>query len=125
MTKLLIVGIGGFLGTVFRFVLVEWVHKILSNPWYPYGTFAVNLLGCLLIGALGGLAENKGLLNPQMRLFFFVGILGGFTTFSAFGYETHNLFKDAQPFAAMTNIVLHVVLGLAAVLLGYKASTLI
>ena len=125
MIRLLIVGIGGFLGTVFRFMLVEWVHKILNNPWYPYGTFAVNILGCLLTGFFGGLAENKGLLGSEMRLFFLIGILGGFTTFSAFGYETLALFRDAQMLAAMMNITLHVVLGIGAVFLGYQVSHLI
>jgi len=125
MIRLLIVGIGGFLGTVFRFMLVEWVHKILNNPWYPYGTFAVNVLGCLLIGILGGLAENKGLLGSEMRLFFLIGILGGFTTFSAFGYETFALLRDTQMLAAMMNITLHVVLGLGSVFLGYQISRLI
>jgi len=125
MTKILIVGIGGFLGSVFRFMLVEWVHKILNNPWYPYGTFAVNVLGCLLMGFFAGLAENKGLLGSEMRLFFLIGILGGFTTFSAFGYETLALSRDAQMLAAMMNIVLHVVLGFGAVFLGYQVSNLI
>jgi len=125
MVRLLIVGIGGFLGTVFRFMLAEWVHKILNNPWYPYGTFAVNVLGCLLIGFFGGLAENKGLLGSEMRLFFLIGILGGFTTFSAFGYETLALFRDAQMLAATINITLHIVLGIGAVFLGYQVSNLI
>ncbi len=125
MVRLLIVGLGGFLGTVFRFMLAEWVHKILNNPWYPYGTFAVNVLGCLLIGFLGGLADNKGLLNSEMRLFFLIGILGGFTTFSAFGYETIALFRDAQMLAVMVNIISNVALGLGAVFLGYQISNLI
>jgi CrcB protein len=125
MVRLLIVGMGGFLGTVFRFMLVEWVHKLLNDPWYPYGTFAVNVLGCLLIGFLGGLAENKGLLGSEMRLFFVIGLLGGFTTFSAFGYETHAFFKDTQVLAAMMNIMSHVVLGIGAVFLGYRISNFI
>lgn len=125
MVRLLIVGLGGFIGTVFRFMLAEWVHKILNNPWYPYGTFAVNVLGCLLIGFLGGLADNKGLLNSEMRLFFLIGILGGFTTFSAFGYETIALFREEQMLAVMMNIVSNVALGLGAVFLGYQISNLI
>ena len=123
--KILIAGMGGFLGTVFRFMLAEWVHKILNNPWYPYGTFTVNLLGCLLMGFFGGLAENKGLLSSEMRVFFLVGVLGGFTTFSAFGYETVALFREAHMLEAMMNVALHIVLGLGAVFLGYQVSNLI
>ncbi len=125
MIKLFVVGIGGFLGTVFRFLLIEWVHRILNNPWYPYGTFAVNVLGCLLIGFLGGLAENRGMLSSEIRLFFLIGILGGFTTFSSFGYETLALLRDAQMLAAVMNVVLHIAFGLGSVFVGYQISNLI
>lgn len=125
MIKILIVGIGGFLGTVSRFMLVEWVQRILNNSWYPYGTLTVNVLGSLLMGFLAGLADNKGLFTPEIRMFFLVGILGGFTTFSAFSYETLALLRDAQMSAALMNIVLSIILGLGAVFLGYQISNLI
>jgi fluoride exporter len=122
MIKIFIVGVGGFLGTVFRFMLIEWVHKFLNNPWYPYGTLTVNVIGSLLMGFLAGLAQNKGLLSPEMRLFLMIGILGGFTTFSTFSYETLALLKDAQITGALMNIALSVFLSLGAVFAGYQLS---
>jgi fluoride exporter len=125
MIRILIVGAGGFLGTVFRFMLIQWVHKILSNPWYPYGTLTVNVIGSLLMGFLAGLAQNKGLLSSEMRLFLMIGILGGFTTFSTFSYETLALLRDAQMTGALMNIALSVILSLGAVFAGYQISNLI
>ena len=123
--RILFVGAGGFFGAIFRYLLGGWVHKILNNPWYPYGTFVVNILGCLFIGVLGGLAENKHLFSPNIRLFLLVGLLGGFTTFSTFGYDTFVLFRDTQILAAIMNIASQVVLGVGAAYLGYMLSSLI
>ena len=123
--RIFFVGAGGFFGAIFRYLLGGWVHKILKNPWYPFGTFAVNVLGCLFIGILGGLVENKHLFNPSTRLFLLVGLLGGFTTFSTFGYDSFVLLRDTQIIAAIMNIALQVVLGLGAVYLGYTISSVI
>jgi len=113
-----LVGVGGFLGSVLRYLVGGWVHQLLDNPWFPYGTLVVNIAGCLVIGFLGGLAESRQLFGPEARLFIFLGILGGFTTFSSFAFETANLLRDAQFFAASINAGLQVVLGLGAVWLG-------
>lgn len=122
MIKILIVGIGGFIGSVFRYLLGGWVSRLLNNPEFPYGTFAVNILGCLIIGFLGGVVNLRQVITPETRLFLFVGILGGFTTFSSFGYETFLLLSNGKTLTASINIVSQVIIGLATVWIGYKLS---
>jgi CrcB protein len=118
MTGIILVGVGSFLGGILRYGLSLWVHRVLDNPWFPYGTLAVNVLGCLIIGLLAGLAETRAALSSQVRLFLFVGILGGFTTFSSFALETFSLARDTQNAAALANVGAQLVLGLLAVWLG-------
>ena len=91
----------------------------LQNPCpsFPYGTLAVNVLGCLEIGFLAGLAESRLTFTTDARLFLFVGIVGGFTTFSAFARDTFSLARNTQSIAAL-NIALQIVLGLLAVWIG-------
>jgi CrcB protein len=119
MTAIVLVGVGSFIGGVLRFGLSSWVYKALDKPWFPYGTLAVNLLGSLAIGFLAGLAEARSYFNPDLRLFVFVGILGGFTTFSAFALETLYLARETTSGAALVNIGLQVFLGLLFVWLGH------
>lgn len=118
MKAILLVGTGGFVGSVLRYLISGWVFRLLDKPWFPLGTLAVNLAGCLAIGFLGGIAEQRRIFDPEIRLFVFVGILGGFTTFSAFAYETASLAHDARLTAALLNIALQVVVGLLAVWFG-------
>ena len=118
MIGVLLVGVGSFVGGVLRYGLSTWVHRTLDNPWFPYGTLAVNGLGCFVIGFLAGLAESRAAFTPEARLFLFVGILGGFTTFSSFALETFSLVRDTQNVAALANIGLQLVLGLLAVWVG-------
>ncbi|MSP39320.1 MAG: fluoride efflux transporter CrcB [Deltaproteobacteria bacterium] len=125
MKAILLVGTGGFLGSVLRYLCAAWVFRIFDKPWFPVGTLAVNLLGCLVIGLLGGLAEQRRLFDQEVRLFVFVGILGGFTTFSAFAYETSILLRDTRPLAAWLNVGLQVFLGLFMVWLGGWLSRLV
>ncbi len=124
MAKLLIVGLGGFLGSVVRYSLSGWVHKIFEHP-YPYGTFAVNIVGCLLIGFLAGFAESRHYIGHDIRLFLLVGFLGGFTTFSALCNETFLLLGEGQMLAAIFNVGLSVIFGLTAVFGGYYVSSLV
>jgi fluoride exporter len=91
MLQVFLVGAGGFLGAILRYAVGGWVHDMLNNASFPYGTLIVNAIGCLLIGFLSGLAESRSVFGPQARLFIFIGILGGFTTFSSFAYETFSL----------------------------------
>jgi CrcB protein len=118
MQSLLIVGLGGFVGSVSRYALSGLVQRLAPSDLFPYGTLAVNVAGCLAIGLLHGMMETRMLLGPEARLFLFIGVLGGFTTFSTFGYESFALLRDAEAVRAGANVLLHVVLGLAAVWLG-------
>jgi CrcB protein len=114
-----LVGLGGFGGALCRYALSGAVHRNLPQTTFPVGTLVVNLLGCLAIGYLAGLAEARQLFSPELRLFAFIGLLGGFTTFSTFGYETIALARDAGYGQAAFNVGLHVVLGLTFVWLAY------
>lgn len=87
MLGIFLVGIGSFIGGVLRYLLSTWVYKLLDDPWFPYGTLSVNILGCLAIGFLSALAETRSIFTSDVRLLIFVGLLGGFTTFSSFAIE--------------------------------------
>ncbi|RMG48420.1 MAG: fluoride efflux transporter CrcB [Acidobacteria bacterium] len=119
MKPVLLVGLGGFAGSVARYAAGGLVHRFLPGALFPWGTFAVNLAGCFAIGVMGGLAEVRGLFGPEARLALFVGLLGGFTTFSSFGFETWEMFRDRQLLAGAGNVALHVGGGLAAVAAGH------
>lgn len=118
MNKALLVGVGGFVGSILRYWVSGWVQQVTASAGFPFGTLAVNLLGCLVIGFLSQLADVRGVFTPETRALVFVGVLGGFTTFSTFSNETFNLFRDNEVFSALTNLTLQVVLGLGAVWLG-------
>ena len=118
MIGIVLVGVGSFLGGVLRYGLSTWVHRVLDNPWFPYGTLSVNVLGCLIIGFLAGMAETRMAFTSDARLFLFVGILGGFTTFSSFALETFSLARDTQSVAALVNVGLQLGLGLLTVWIG-------
>jgi fluoride exporter len=115
----LLVGAGGFCGAVLRFTLGGIVHRALPATAFPYGTIAVNLLGCFAIGWLMGLGESRQLFGPALRGFLFVGLLGGFTTFSTFGYETFALLRDQAMFSALVSVSVQLVVGIALVAAGY------
>ena len=124
MHQIIIVGIGGFAGSILRYLLSGWVQRLSNDASFPYGTLSVNVLGCLAIGLLGGWADNAELFSPSARLFLLIGLLGGFTTFSTFGYEAMALLRDRELFYALLYVGGHVVIGFAAVALGYGLSNL-
>ncbi|HQV93349.1 MAG TPA: fluoride efflux transporter CrcB [Anaerolineales bacterium] len=124
MNNVLLVGIGGFIGSAARYLLSGYVQQS-SKSIFPYGTLAVNVIGCFVIGFLSQLAENRGAFSSEARVFVLIGILGGFTTFSSFGNETLNLARDGEMLNAFANIGLNVLLGLLAVWLGRTVSNLI
>jgi CrcB protein len=116
--KLLWVGLGGFAGSVLRYLVSGWVQQSSKSVAFPWGTLVVNVTGCLAIGALSYLADTRGLFHAEARLFLIVGVLGGFTTFSAFGNETMNLLRDGENLLAAANIGASVLLCLASVWAG-------
>ncbi|MCX8030910.1 MAG: fluoride efflux transporter CrcB [Thermodesulfovibrionales bacterium] len=123
--NIILIGIGGCIGSISRYLVGVTVHRLLNIYWFPVGTLAVNVVGCFLIGLIGGILEIKQVNHAEIKFFLFTGILGGFTTFSAFGYETFNLYKDGFIFLSILNPIIQVILGLAAVWCGYFLSKLI
>jgi len=120
MLTLALVGFGGLIGASSRYAVGRWVNDMAGNPAFPYGTLAVNVVGCLLIGVLAGLAATRTILGVDTRAFLIVGVLGGFTTYSAFGLETVELIRRGEFFVGLSNVVLQITLGLAAVWVGLK-----
>ena len=115
MGKLFLAGIGGFIGSALRYSVSGLVQGWSRSIRFPYGTLAVNLIGCLAIGFLSQLAEPRGYFTAETRTLVFIGVLGGFTTFSAFSNETMNLWREGESSLALVNIVAHLVLCLGAV----------
>lgn len=122
VSQVLAVALGGAVGSSLRFLVGGWVHRALPGTAFPIGTFVVNLAGCLVIGLLAGLADFRQVLTPTARLFLLVGLLGGFTTFSSFAYETFTLARDAETAKALANAVLQVTLGFGAAWAGYATA---
>ena len=123
MREFLIVGCGGFCGAGLRYfvgILAARYTASYTAAWGAHlGTLAVNVLGCFLIGLLTGLAEGRELLTPAARLFVVVGLLGGFTTFSAFGLESFHLARGSQWLSVALHAGAHLMLGLIAVAFGF------
>lgn len=117
---MLLVALGGALGSVARFKLSGWVLHQTTHWRFPVGTFAVNLIGCLVAGLLAGMAVKQDLFSAETRLLLFTGLLGGFTTFSAFGLETLLLLKRGEAGVAVANVLVSVVVGLLLAWLGYE-----
>lgn len=125
MGKLVWIGIGGFIGSVCRYLLSSYVQQIARSTGFPYGTLTVNLVGCFFIGLLAHLVDTRGILSIEVRAFLFIGFLGGFTTFSTFGNETLNLFRSGSNFLALVNIGAQIMLGLSAVWAGRALADLL
>ena len=122
MSKILIlVGCGGFIGSVARYWCQQVAIKHLPLS-YPFGTFFVNILGSFLIGVIYGLSEKGGWLTPEWRIFLATGFCGGFTTFSTFSFESLTLMREGNYLNMGLYIALSVILGLAAVFLGLSIS---
>src|SRR3954468_4478390 len=121
MKQALIVGLGGLVGSIARYKIGGIIlHH--STAWrFPLSTFIVNVIGCFVIGALSSLVEHRDYFSADTRLFLFTGLLGGFTTFSAFGYEGVFLLRRGEIATAAMYAALSVVCGFAAVWIGVKA----
>lgn len=115
---------GGGLGTVARYFFSGIIYQF-AGARFPYGTLAVNLLGCFLVGFLAAVAEEKFLLSVNARIFLMVGVLGGFTTFSTFMLETANLIRDGETLAALGNVLASVIIGFFFFRLGVLLAEII
>ena len=116
-TNILIVGLGGSVGSVLRYLCQKWVNESYQHS-FPLATFLVNVSGCLLIGILYALGEKGNILAPQTRLLLITGFCGGFTTFSTFAFENMNLLRTGDHFYFLLYAIGSVVLGIAAVYIG-------
>ena len=121
--NVLLVALGGSIGAVARYGLGGLVQRF-TTPYFPFGTFVVNVAGCFVFGILAGVAEHRFALGPQARAFLLIGILGGFTTFSSFTYETFQLLRDAEIMRASLNAGGQLVVGLIAMWLGFVLARL-
>lgn len=121
MNAVVWVALGGALGSVARYSLAGWVMGFAGPARFPWGTFAVNVIGCLVVGVMAGLADKHDLISPTARLFLFTGLAGGFTTFSAFGLETFGLLKRGETLVAIGYVVSSVLVGVLVLAAGYLA----
>ena len=124
MERWILVGLGGLIGTLARYATGGWIARMKGGGTFPIETLVINVVGCFVIGFLAGLSETRGAFGPTARGFLFVGLLGGFTTYSAFGYETFRLLRDGQPTMAFGSVLLQVLLGLIGVWAGSVAARL-
>ena len=124
MKQLLLVGFGGFIGSILRYLLSK-----LNLYWHflslPLGTLSVNVLGSFIIGLLVGVSSKSEFISPDIRLFLMVGFCGGFTTFSSFTNENLMLIQNGQIFSALLYTGLSLFLGFVAVYMGYFFSNIL
>ena len=125
MRSLALVFLGGGIGASLRHLAGGAVQSLARSATFPWGTFAVNVSGCFVIGLFAQLAESRGFPSGNARTFVFVGVLGGYTTFSSFGSETINLLRGGEALAAAANAGGQLALGLLAVALGRAAAQLL
>ncbi|MDH5401836.1 MAG: fluoride efflux transporter CrcB [Candidatus Heimdallarchaeota archaeon] len=115
MIKILLVGLGGFVGAILRYVISGWIQK--SSTSFPLGTLGVNVIGSFFLGFIMFSFENKGVFSDETRIFLTIGVLGSFTTMSTFSYETFQLWDDNIVYFFI-NILLNLFLCLFAIYLG-------
>jgi len=123
MLRLLVIALGGAIGTLARYLMGGLDYRF-SSGIFPISTLVVNVTGSLVIGFLWGIVDRFAI-SPNVRMFIFIGVLGGYTTFSTFSLETFNLMKDGEYRIALMNVVLSAVLSIAAVFLGYFISKIL
>lgn len=117
LQKLLLISLAGSLGTLARYGLSGVVQRVFGTG-FPWGTLAVNFVGCLVAGALWVVSENKMSLGGEMRIIVFVGFMGAFTTFSSFMIETGALLRDGEWLLGFANIFLHLAVLAVSIIMG-------
>jgi len=123
MRLILLVGSGSFIGGILRYLLSLFVYS-KSQSTFPFGTLAVNIIGCFLIGLVFGISDRNNMIQ-EWRLFLATGLLGGFTTFSAFSNETVGMLRDGQLWHAAAYISASLFLGLAATFIGIAITKIV
>jgi len=118
IVRLGIIGAGGFVGAVLRYLVSGWVQYRSGSLIFPFGTMSVNMIGCLVIGFMTYLVESRSMFSPELRSFVLIGLLGAFTTFSTFGNETLGLIRDNRIDLAVMNAGFQVFVGVGMVWLG-------
>ena len=123
MLRLFVIAVGGAIGTLLRYLMGGLDYRFSSGV-FPVSTLVVNVTGSLAIGFLWGIVDRFNF-SPNMRMFVFIGILGGYTTFSTFSLETFNLMRDGEYRIALMNMFFSVVLSIGAVFLGFFVSKML
>lgn len=121
--KIALIAVAGGFGSVLRYLIARWAQGLAGEARFPFGTLAVNIVGCLAIGFLSAMFAGKEGMREEYRLAITVGLLGGFTTFSAFGFDTFFLLSSGHRAAGLANLVLTPTLGLVSVWCGDKLGT--
>ena len=124
MSKLFLIGLAGFVGTLSRY----WLSGVVARRYgetFPLGTLVVNLTGCFLVGLLFYLLQERFVVNPTVRTVILIGLLGGFTTFSSFGLQTFTLLQDGEFGLAALNLTASNFIGLALVWVGYTLARIL
>jgi fluoride exporter len=117
LDKILLSGLGGFIGSALRYCISLMAYRVFGQT-FPYGTLFVNVLGCLLIGFVMAIFEDRFVFSANSRIFITIGILGGFTTFSSFSYETIVLLREGSYLLGTANVLLNVFLCLGVTVIG-------
>ena len=120
MIKIIAVLLGGAVGTGFRYGLSTFIYSRIEQPSFPYANFIINVSGSFIIGLLAELFDTRLLVSPTVRVALLTGVLGGYTTFSSFSFETFSLVRDGEMWLAALNAAGSVALGLVAVWLGVR-----
>jgi CrcB protein len=124
MEKFFLIGMGGFVGANLRYITQQWAASVWG-PAFPYGTLIANVVGSFVIGLFLTLATERLNLSPNWRYLIATGVLGGYTTFSSFAYETLNLAESGRYGIAALNVIGNVLLGLTAALLGIALARIV
>jgi CrcB protein len=119
-----IIGVGGFLGANARYLVASWAAQRFGTT-FPYGTFIINVTGSFLLGMFLALLQDRVAVHPHYRLFFAVGFLGAYTTFSTFSYESLRLLQEGNMLLALINLFGSLAVGLLGVILGFGLGRLV